>query len=159
MRPCVPIPADLIAKETANYFGLHSSADQQFYYLSASLYVFPDNVFSDYAKEHEIASDTYLEAGSLQCIYTSNIRLFNSETDRYEDCEPIRFPKNSELTLGTLTIPSESPTTRKNTRLPRTPIWKPAVSSVFIRATYDFLIQKQIAMRTVNRFAFRKTVN
>ena len=108
LRPCVPIPADLIAKETANYFGLHSSADQQFYYLSASLYVFPDNVFSDYAKEHGIAPDTYLESDSLQCIYTSNIRLFNSETDRYEDCEPIRFPKNSELTLGTLTIPSES---------------------------------------------------
>lgn len=108
LRPCVPIPADLIAKETANYFGLHSSADQQFYYLSASLYVFPDNVFSDYAKEHGITPDTYLEADSLQCIYTSNIRLFNSETDRYEDCEPIRFPKNSELTLGTLTIPSES---------------------------------------------------
>lgn len=108
LRPCVPIPADLISKEAANYFGLHSSADQQFYYLSASLYVFPDNVFSDYAKEHGITPDTYLEADSLQCIYTSNIRLFNPETDRYEDCEPIRFPKNSELTLGTLTIPSES---------------------------------------------------
>lgn len=110
LRPCVPIPADLISKEAANYFGLHSSADQQFYYLSASLYVFPDNVFSDYAKKHGIAPDTYLEAGSLQCVYTSNIRLFNSETDRYEDCEPIHFPKNSELTLGTLTIPSESET-------------------------------------------------
>lgn len=110
LRPCVPIPADLISKEAANYFGLHSSADQQFYYLSASLYVFPDNVFSDYAKKHGIAPDTYLEAGSLQCVYTSNIRLFNSETDRYEDCEPIHFPKNSEITLGTLTIPSESET-------------------------------------------------
>ena len=72
--------------------------------------MFPDNVFSDYAKKHGIAPDTYLEAGSLQCVYTSNIRLFNSETDRYEDCEPIHFPKNSELTLGTLTIPSESET-------------------------------------------------
>lgn len=110
LRPCVPIPADLISKEAANYFGLHSSADQQFYYLSASLYVFPDNVFSDYAKKHGIAPDTYLEAGSLQCVYTSNVRLFNSETDRYEDCEPIHFPKNSEITLGTLTIPSESET-------------------------------------------------
>lgn len=110
LRPCVPIPADLISKEAANYFGLHSSADQQFYYLSASLYVFPDNVFSDHAKKHGIAPDTYLEAGSLQCVYTSNIRLFNSETDRYEDCEPIHFPKNSEITLGTLTIPSESET-------------------------------------------------
>lgn len=110
MRPCVPVPADLISKETVNYFGLHSSAEQQFYYLNTSLYVFPDDVFSDYAKEHGIAPDTYLEADSLQCIYTSNIRLFNSETDRYEDCEPIRFPKNIELMLGTLTIPSESET-------------------------------------------------